>query len=824
LAQIIVVDPDTLAVIDAHEEQIAVVRNGSLAGQAVFSTAKYGLKKYTVLLRSVDGTVTAVLASASMTVKDMTPPVMTVLSPVAGIPNTTTVSFLVSATDDASGVDRIEYSRDGGSWSLLPVADPSRGRYGTTWDPTMADNGMHTVGFRAVDRAENQSEETVISYEIRINRAPTAPSPAWPASGQDVETIRPEIAVNNASDPNGDSLNYVFELYGDSDLTIKIVSAGVIPEGTGTTAWTVPIDLTENAIYYWRAQAFDGKLYGPWTDTASFRVNTVEDPPSVPIPTSPPDKTEVSTTTPVLTVINAVDPDSTSLTYNFQIARDPAFISIVTSTGGVIGGDGNTSWQVPVQLAEDVRYYWRAQADDWHITGDWSNPVEFTVNTLNNAPSVPSVITPANGSEVTTTSPDIELQNSIDPDSTVITYNIELDTVRTFDSTALLWASNIPQGQGTTMWHVDGLRDNTDYFVQAKASDGAAESKWSAVTTFFVNTRNDAPSVPVPANPSNGAGVNVFTPTLSVQNAMDIDRDVLAYDFEVYEDPALTAPAVASVAGVVETQGLTSWTVSATLQENRTYYWRAQAFDGELASGWTTTLSFTVNTGDEAPEAPTILSPAEGSGVDSVLPTLTVLNAIDPDSARLSYAFEVYYGAALIWTAPGIAEGAAGSTSATLNVALSDNTNYSWRCRANDGERDGPWTAMTSFTVHLPQSGITVDIKIEPETLNQQSNGNWVMAEIELPHGYNASDVDISAIRLEGTVPAEPRPYELKKHHHDHGCDIDHGKHDHGAIKVKFSRSAAIAVLPAGERVPVHITGTVAGTPFEGVDIIRVIH
>jgi hypothetical protein len=450
--------------------------------------------------------------------------------------------------------------------------------------------------------------------------------------------------------------------------------------------------------------------------------------------------------------------------------------------------------------------------------------VEFTVNTLNNAPSVPSVITPANGSEVTTTSPDIELQNSIDPDSTVITYNIELDTVRTFDSTALLWASNIPQGQGTTMWHVDGLRDNTDYFVQAKASDGAAESKWSAVTTFFVNTRNDAPSVPVPANPSNGAGVNVFTPTLSVQNAMDIDRDVLAYDFEVYEDPALTAPAVASVAGVVETQGLTSWTVSATLQENRTYYWRAQAFDGELASGWTTTLSFTVNTGDEAPEAPTILSPAEGSGVDSVLPTLTVLNAIDPDSARLSYAFEVYYGAALIWTAPGIAEGAAGSTSATLNVALSDNTNYSWRCRANDGERDGPWTAMTSFTVHLPQSGITVDIKIEPETLNQQSNGNWVMAEIELPHGYNASDVDISAIRLEGTVPAEPRPYELKKHHHDHGCDIDHGKHDHGAIKVKFSRSAAIAVLPAGERVPVHITGTVAGTPFEGVDIIRVIH
>ena len=823
LVEIMVIDPDTLAVMGSHEEQIAVTRGGSLSGQAVFSTVSYGLKKYTILLRSVDGNITAVLASASMTVKDMTPPIMTVLSPVAGTPNTTTVQFLVSASDDASGVERIEYSRDGGSWSLLPISDPSLGRFGTTWEPTMADNGMHMVSFRAVDRAGNQSEETTISYEIRINRAPTAPSPAWPASGQDVETVRPEIAVNNASDPNGDSLSYVFELYGDNDLTTRIVPPGVVPEGTGTTAWTVPADLTENAVYYWRAQAYDGKLYGPWTNTASFRVNAVEDPPSAPIPTSPQDKTEVATTTPILTVINAVDPDDTSLTYNFQVALEPAFVTTVTSTVGVVGGAGNTSWQVSVPLAEDVRYYWRSQADDWNVTGNWSNPVEFFVNTGNNRPTDPSIIAPADKSEVTSTSSDIELQNSIDPDSPIITYSIELDTVKTFDSPALLRSGPVPQGQ-TTMWHVDGLLDNTGYFVRAKASDGAAESNWSAVTGFFVNTSNDAPSTPIPANPSNGAGVNVFTPTLSVQNATDIDRDTLTYEFEVYDDPALTAPALASVAGVVETQGSTSWTVSATLQENRTYYWRAQAFDGALASGWTTTLSFTVNTGDEPPYAPQIISPAEGGSVDSTMPTLTVLNAIDPDSARLIYDFEVLYGSTLIWTATGIAEGTAGSTSATLNVALNDNTKYFWRCRANDGQQGGTWTAMTGFTVHLPQTGITVDIEVEPETLSQKSKGNWVMVEIELPHGYRTEDVDISSIRLEGTVPAVAWPHEKKKRHHDHGCDHDHREHEHGELKVKFRRSDVIAVLPAGNHVPVHVTGTVAGTSFEGVDIIRVIH
>jgi hypothetical protein len=98
------------------------------------------------------------------------------------------------------------------------------------------------------------------------------------------------------------------------------------------------------------------------------------------------------------------------------------------------------------------------------------------------------------------------------------------------------------------------------------------------------------------------------------------------------------------------------------------------------------------------------------------------------------------------------------------------------------------------------------------------------MVEIELPHGYHASDVDISSIRLEGTVLAVAWPRENNKHRHDHGCEHEHGEHDHSELKVKFRRSEVIAVLPAGNRVPVHVTGTVAGTLLEGVDIIRVIH
>jgi len=63
------------------------------------------------------------------------------------------------------------------------------------------------------------------------------------------------------------------------------------------------------------------------------------------------------------------------------------------------------------------------------------------------------------------------------------------------------------------------------YYVRAMASDGSAGSDWTEpAIKFFMNTANDAPATPVIANPSNGAGVSVDTPTLAVHNATDLDR------------------------------------------------------------------------------------------------------------------------------------------------------------------------------------------------------------------------------------------------------------------------------------------------------------
>ena len=655
-------------------------------------------------------------------------------------------------------------------------------------------------------------EETLGGTYFRVEGAPSVPSLNAPANAADVETFTPLLTVNNSSDPNDDRLVYEFELYTDSGLTTRIISSGEQEEGTNTTSWQVSSDLQENAAYYWRTRAYDGLLYGEWMTPAAFRVNTFNDSPTAPGISSPADFSSVDTATPVLAVSNATDPDSYNFTYNFLIAQDSELLNIVASENGIFEGQGATSWQVPVSLQENNWYYWTAQADDWLIIGPWMATARFFVNTTNDAPSAPEIITPSDGAEIAATDIGITALNSTDPDSVGITYVFEVDSSLTFDSPDKITSGSLAEGTGSTSWLAVGLRDNVWYYARAKASDGMAESPWSTVVPFFVNTANDAPTAPVLANPSNGAGINSFTPTLSVRNATDIDNDALTYEFEVYGDASLTN-LVSAASYIGETPQFTAWTVAMPLTENIIYYWRARAYDGELYSPWMPVASFMVNTANDAPGAPMLNAPAMGSSLDTTDPVLSVHNASDPDSDNLTYDFEIYAQGVLIRSVTGVYQDMSGITSTALN-SLTDNTDYSWRARAYDGDRYGPWMDMALFSIHLPSQNITSTIDFDPNTLNQKSKGNWVTVYIELPAGYNVRDISVSSLRLNGTIPAESWPYAIGDYDKDKIPDL----------MVKFNRDAVINLLPNGDNVMVTVTGTVGTTTFEGVDTIRVIH
>ncbi len=444
------------------------------------------------------------------------------------------------------------------------------------------------------------------------------------------------------------------------------------------------------------------------------------------------------------------------------------------------------------------------------MEGPWSSVSRFFVNTANVPPTTPVITAPLDGATITTLTTDVVISNSSDPDSLSLVYYFEADTVPTFDSTGTIRSGSIAEGSASTLWHLSGLKDNTQYYLRVKASDGTTDSPWSAVTGFVANTVNDPPTTPSLANPSNGAGVSVLTPTLSVHNATDLDKDILTYEFEIYSDMALTK-LITQSGPIAEASLVTSWTTPVALTENQNYYWRARAYDGFLHSAWMPTASFLINTANDAPGAPQLSAPADGNSLATLTPTLTVINSVDPDNTQLTYDFEVYNSGVLADTITGVLQGAGGLTSVTLTKALYDNTAYSWRARAFDGDRYGSWMNMATFTTHIAQAAITTQIEFDPQTLNKKSNGNWVNVKIGLPRGYRAIDINISSIRLEGRVPAELQPTSIES------------KQDGDTLMVKFSRNDVIAILPTGDNVPVHVTGRIGATQFEGVDIIRVI-
>ncbi len=656
------------------------------------------------------------------------------------------------------------------------------------------------------------TEETIAGTYFRVEGAPSSPSLHSPLHLSDIQATTPLLTVNNAADPNDDKLTYEFELYSDSNLSNLIASSGLIAEATNITSWHSAPELQENAVYYWRARAFDGILYGEWMLPASFRINVENDVPTAPTLSWPTDSSEVSSPSPSLTVNNAFDPDSWSLTYNFELSLDAGFSSIVASEIGIFEGSGTTSWQVPLMLNENTYYYWRARADDWFIEGHWMPPAKFFVNTANDAPSAAQVIAPSNGFEISTATADVVISNSTDPDFDQLMYIFEIDTAMTFDSPLIIRSEYIPEGQLSTSWQVGSLSDNTYYFVRVKATDGLAESHWSDVSGFFVNTANDALMPPVLSNPSDGSGVNSFNPVLSIHNSFDIDRDALTYEFEIYSDISMI-DLISSATGVEETSEITSWILPVSLTENQIYYWRVRAYDAELHSSWMPLSSFMVNTANDAPTAPLLYMPAHGSSLNTLHPTLSIYNATDPDSDSLTYDFEIYSNGTLIRNIAGIPQNVSGITAITLSTSLSDNTTYNWRAKANDGDRYGAWIDMATFSIYLPSTTINATIDFDPDTLNKKSKGTWIVIYIELPKGFRVEDIKVSSILLNGVVLAEPWPYSVGDYDNDGIPDI----------AVKFRRDNVINILPSGNNAQIIVKGSAGAVTFEGRDVIRVI-
>jgi len=133
-----------------------------------------------------------------------------------------------------------------------------------------------------------------------------------------------------------------------------------------------------------------------------------------------------------------------------------------------------------------------------------------------------------------------------------------------------------------------------------------------------------------------------------------------------------------------------------------------------------------------------------------------------------------------------------------------------------DGVFEQTITADNEFTHNefMLQTATTIDF--DPETLNLKSKGKYVTVYIELPEEYDIGQIDVSSIRLNGTVSALAKLTKIGDYDEDGIPDL----------MVKFDRTSVI-VLFIGKTVPetyvIEVTGTWAGVRFKALVTIRVI-
>jgi hypothetical protein len=130
-----------------------------------------------------------------------------------------------------------------------------------------------------------------------------------------------------------------------------------------------------------------------------------------------------------------------------------------------------------------------------------------------------------------------------------------------------------------------------------------------------------------------------------------------------------------------------------------------------------------------------------------------------------------------------------------LSLGTYPYTAISYDCVANKAQSSGTF--------------IFADVNVMPTTLNTKSKGDYVTAVIKLPAGYDCTMVDISTVKLQGTLPVVAVSGSC--------TTVD------DRATVKFNRAAVAGIVSPGSNIMVVEGSTFDGTPIVGSDIMNVL-
>jgi len=248
--------------------------------------------------------------------------------------------------------------------------------------------------------------------------------------------------------------------------------------------------------------------------------------------------------------------NATGYVVQYSAASDFATNTEVTTT--------NTSYSIS-GLDYYTTYYWRVKAYDGSIYSDWSDAFSFTTENL--TLSSPTLSSPSNGAS----NQSVNLTLSWGTVENAAGYVLQYSTASDF-------ATNTEVTTTNTSYSISGLDYYTTYYWRVKATADNLESEWSNAFSFTTsNLQLSKPKLSSPRNNDKKVKSPVTLECSSVSNASSYD-----FEYSLYSNFS-NSTVVNSSTTSAELTGLSNgvW-----------YYWRAQARNNNIVSGYTASWKF----------------------------------------------------------------------------------------------------------------------------------------------------------------------------------------------------------------------------------------
>lgn len=402
-----------------------------------------------------DGVQSAASNHVNVTTLTCTP---TLLSPVGGVADSLQPTFTWQAMDGAIGYS-IQVSAKS-DFSTFAVNANSLTTSYTPASPLLAKRKYYwRVSAVNASGASDWASSTFVTPN-----PPPAPLLVSPADKALVTDYTPRLDWGDVTVPTGTTFSHYQIQVATNDNFISPVQDAT----TTLSAYTVPVRLLPNTVYYWHVRAANTLgHYGAWSVTRSLR--TAIRPPVLLLPAN---GTTLLNRRPRFDWRNAVGANG----YTLQVSKYSNFAVLMVNAPATV-----SVFNMPGDLPANTTLYWRVRANGVNGPSLWSKVWRFRTG---NPPSTPALTSPRNAAILDDLTPLLTWRASTVPAGTTFDhYQIQIATDSTF-------ASPLLDGTAATLSPAEftltsPLAANTKYYWRVRAFNAKGEfSAWSIVWHF----------------------------------------------------------------------------------------------------------------------------------------------------------------------------------------------------------------------------------------------------------------------------------------------------------------------------------------------------